>query len=89
MREIRPQGERFGYPDRVASRRIRDGAIVCGDETSGVVSCLHPQALARLIEMGIDGVLRDSEAPGDLLGAEVLINQPQTFALTRGQYIER
>jgi hypothetical protein len=39
--------------------------------------------------MGVDGVLRDAQTPGDLLGAEMLIHQPQAFPLARRQYTEQ
>ena len=39
--------------------------------------------------MGVDGVLGDAETPRDLLGREMLIDQPQAFPLARGQKIER
>jgi hypothetical protein len=39
--------------------------------------------------MGVDGVFGDAETATDLLGAQMLIDKPQTFALSRGQEIER
>jgi hypothetical protein len=56
IEQIRPEQGRFGYPDRVASRRIRDGAVVRGDQAGGVVAGIDSQALARLVEVGVYGM---------------------------------
>jgi hypothetical protein len=88
MEGIRPDRRRFGYPDRVASRCVGDGAIMRGDEAGGVVARIDPQALARLVEVGVDGVFGNAQAPGDLLGTQMLINQTQAFPLSRGQNIQ-
>ncbi len=87
MRGIKPERGRRAYPDRVASRRVRDGvsAVVGGDQAGGVVPRIDAQALARLIEVCVDSVLGNAEAAGDFLRAEVLIDQPETFPLSRGQ----
>jgi len=87
--EVRPEERWFGYPDRIASRCIRDGAIMGGDQAGGVIARANAQTLARLVEVGVDGVLGDAEAAGDLFGTEVLIDQAQAFALARSQHIER
>ncbi len=60
-----------------------------GDEARGVVSRIDSQALASLIEMSVDRMFGDAEPPADLFGAEMLIDQPETFPLARGQCIEQ
>ena len=94
-RGIRP--EQFGraYPDRIGSRHVRDGfrrdgvAGVLIDEKAGRGETgIDAQPLARLIQMSVDGVLGDAELAGDLLGAEVLIHQPQALAFALSQKID-
>src|SRR5439155_4317151 len=85
---------RLGYPDRMGSRRDRDsgfpggGASIGGKQSGGLIPVRGPQALARPVEVGVDGVLRDAELACDLLGTEVLDDQAQAFALARGQELE-
>jgi hypothetical protein len=43
------------------------------------------QPAARLVQVGVDGVLRDVEAARDLFGAQVLGDQSQAFAFARRQ----
>ena len=57
--------------------------IAGGQEPRGGVAVVHAQALTRLVEVGVDGVLGDAELAPDLLGAQVFIDQPQAFALPR------
>ena len=77
------------HPVRVGSRFRRDGAdaLEGGHAPRRVVAVLGAQALARLVQMGIDGVLGDAEAAADLLGAQVLVDQPEAFPLTRGEQV--
>lgn len=42
-----------------------------------------------LVEVAVDGVLRNPQAAGDLLGVQVLGDQPETLPLTRGQALDR
>ncbi len=79
------------YPDRVGSRSDRDGrGVVPGGEQPGrLVAIVDSQPMARLIDVGVDGVFGDSQPPGDLLGAEVLMDQPQALALARSQLLDR
>jgi hypothetical protein len=39
--------------------------------------------------VAVDGVLGDPQATGDLLGVKVLGDQPQAFALTRRELLDR
>jgi hypothetical protein len=59
-----------------------------GDKAGGVIAGADAEALARLVQVRVDGVLGDAEAARDLFGTEVLINQPQAFPFARGQHIE-
>jgi hypothetical protein len=70
-RRIRRQNRGWGYPDRVASRRVRDGrfTIKGGDEAGGVVTRDHAEPLAGFIQMSVDRVLGDAQAAGDLFRA--------------------
>jgi hypothetical protein len=54
----------------------------------GFEAVLHAQTLARLVEVGVDGVLGDVQLAGDLLGRQMPVDQPQTLALTRGQLVD-
>lgn len=44
---------------------------------------------ASLVEVSVHRVLGKPEAAADLLGAEMVIDQSQAFALARGQAAER
>jgi len=58
-------------------------------QARGGVAVVDPQALARLVQVGVDGVLGDAELASDLLGAQVLIDQSQAFALAGGEQFQR
>ena len=58
-------------------------AAVGRQEPRGVKSVLHPEAMARLVEVAVDRVLGDAEATPDLLGAQMIMDQPQALALAR------
>jgi hypothetical protein len=45
------------------------------------VAILHAQLAPGAVAIGIDGSLRHAEFAGDLLRRQVLIDQPQAFAL--------
>ncbi|HRD28811.1 MAG TPA: hypothetical protein PLO65_10975 [Caulobacter sp.] len=42
-----------------------------------------------LVEVAIDGMLRNPQAAGDFLGVQVLGDQPETLPLARGQALDR
>ncbi len=46
------------------------------------------ELLARPVAIGVDRRLRHPEFAGDLLGAEVTVDQSQAFALPRGQKLD-
>ena len=58
------------------------------EQAGGFVAVVHAQPLARLVEVGVDGVLGDAELAADLLGAQVLLDQAQAFTLARGQELD-
>jgi hypothetical protein len=58
-------------------------------QARGLVAVLHAQAMARLVEVRVDGVLGDAEPAADLLGAQVVMDQPQALPLSRGEQLDR
>jgi hypothetical protein len=58
---------------------------VVGQDAGGGEAVVHAETLARLVEMGVHGVLGDLQFAGDLLGGQVAVDQPQALPLTRGQ----
>jgi len=83
--------EVLAYPYRVRSRSDGDarGVVPGGQQAGRLVAVLRAQALASLIHMCVDSVFRDSQLSADLLGAEMLMNQPEAFALSRRQEFDR
>jgi hypothetical protein len=59
-----------------------------GQDAGGGETVIHAETLARLVEVGVYGVLGDLQFAGDLLGRQVPINQPKAFPLTRGQLLD-
>jgi hypothetical protein len=85
----RPERVHHAYPDRVASRRVRDGgrSVAGGDQARRVVTRIDAEPLTGFVQVGVYGVLGNPQPPGDLLGAQVLIYKTQAFALARRQQI--
>jgi len=52
-------------------------------ETGGAVAILHAEFASGAVAIGVDRSLGHPELAGDLLGGQVLIHEPQAFALTR------
>jgi hypothetical protein len=52
-------------------------------EAGGAVAILHAELAPRAIAIGVDRRLGHAKLTGDLFGGQVLIDQPQAFALTR------
>jgi hypothetical protein len=50
-----------------------------GDAAGGVITILGAQPLARLVDVGVDGVFGVAEPAADLLGAQVFIDEPQAL----------
>ena len=55
----------------------------------GGVAVLHAQLAAGAVAIGVHGSLRHAEFAGDLLGRQVLIDQPQAFAFARCEQAHR
>jgi hypothetical protein len=58
------------------------------DPARGVVAVGRSQPAARLVQMPIDGVLREAQLAGDLLGAHMAIDESKTLPLTLGEAVE-
>jgi hypothetical protein len=58
-------------------------------QPGGGVAVLHPQFAARAVAIGVHRRLGHAEFAGDLLRRQMLIDQPQAFALTRGEQPHR
>ncbi len=57
-------------------------------EARRLVAVVCAEALAGLVHMSVDGVLGDAQLPGDLLGAQVLVNQAQALPLAGGEQLD-
>jgi hypothetical protein len=55
----------------------------------GVISVARAQFPPRSVAIGVDRRLGHAQFPGDLFGAQMTIDQPQAFALPRGQAFDR
>lgn len=52
-------------------------------EAGGAVAILDAELAPSAVAIGVDRRLGHAELTGDLFGGQVLIDQPQAFALTR------
>ena len=52
-------------------------------QPGGGVAILDAELAARAVAVGVDRGFRHAQFAGDLLGRQMLIDQPQAFALTR------
>ena len=60
-----------------------------GDHLAGgVIAVGRAQPLARLVHVGVDGVLGDAEVAADLLGAQVLIDEPEALPFAGSEKID-
>jgi hypothetical protein len=55
----------------------------------GLVAVRHAELAAGPVAVGVDGRLRHAQLAGDFLRAQVLIDQPQAFALARREQLDR
>ena len=87
---MQPKFAARAYPVRVGSRSGGDGRspLMGSHAAGGVVAVLCAQPLARLVDVGVDGVLGDAELTADLLGAQVFVDEPQTLAFARREKID-
>ena len=58
------------------------------DPARGVVAVGRAKPAARLVQMPVDGVFREAQLAGDLLGAHVAIDESKTLPLTLGEAVE-
>ena len=85
----------FGYPDRIASRRIRDAGtlvgspVMGGEQAGGGEAAVDAEPLAGVVEMGVDRMFGDAEMTGDFLGAQVFFHQAQAVPLAGCQKLNR
>ena len=57
--------------------------IELAGETRGAVAVIDAELAPGAVAIGVDRRLRHPELTGDLLGRQVLIDQPQAFTLAR------
>jgi hypothetical protein len=57
-------------------------------DAGGLEAVVDAELAARAVAVGVDGRLRHAEFAGDLLGAEMLVDQPQAITLTRCQHVD-
>lgn len=79
----------FVCPDRVLSPRGGDKSVVSDQAARRLIAVGHAQFPPRTVAIGVDRRLRHAQSPGDLLGAQVTVDQPQAFPLPRGEQLDR
>ena len=57
-------------------------------EARGGVAIVYAQFPPRAVAVGVDRRLRHAELPGDLLGGEMLVDEPQALPFTGGEQID-
>ena len=60
-------------------------AVELAGDPGGGVAVLDAELAPSAVAIGVDRRLRHAKFAGDLLGRQVLIDQPQAFALTLGE----
>ena len=62
--------------------------VELADDARGFVAVGDAELLAGAVAVGVDRGLRHAQLAGDLLGAEVLVDEAQTFALPLRQELD-
>jgi hypothetical protein len=70
----------------MVNRRV--SVELAGDTRRGV-AILHAQLAAGAVAIGVDRSLRHAEFASDLLGRQMLIDQPQAFTFARCEQAHR
>ena len=59
-----------------------------GQQAGRLIAILHAQPVAGMVQVGVDGVLGNAELTADLLGTQVVMDQPQALALAGRQQLD-
>ena len=63
--------------------------VELADDARGFVAVGDAELLAGAVAVGVDRGLRHAQLAGDLLGAEVLVDEAQAFALPLREQVDR
>jgi hypothetical protein len=69
--------------------KVISGGFPGQEQQGGVATTGHAQAAAGLVDVAIDGMLRDPQPAGDFLGMQMFGDEAQTVALTGRQPFNR
>ena len=63
--------------------------VVAAQQAGGLVPVVHAELAPGPVAVGVDGGLRHAQLSGDLLGAEVLVDEPQALPFALRQQLDR
>ena len=63
--------------------------VLAAQQARGFVAVGHAEFAPGAVAIGVDGGLGELQLAGDLLGAEVLVDQAQAVALTLREQLDR
>ena len=62
--------------------------VVAAQQAGGLVAVVHAELAARAVAVGVHRGLGHPELAGDLLGAEVLVDEPQALPFALRQQLD-
>ena len=62
--------------------------VLAAQQARGFVPVGHAKLAPGAVAVGVDGGLGHAELTGDLLGAQVLVDETQALAFARGQDVD-
>ena len=63
--------------------------VVAAQQAGGLVTVVHAELAPRAVAVGVHERLRHPQLPGDLLGAEMLVHEPQALPFALRQQLDR
>ena len=63
--------------------------VVAAQHPGGLVAVVHAELAPRTVAVGVDRGLRHAQLAGDLLGAEMLVDEPQALPFALRQQLDR
>ena len=62
--------------------------VVSAQQPRGLVAVVHAELAPGAVAVGVDGGLRHAQLAGDLLGAEMLVDEPQALPFALRQQLD-
>jgi hypothetical protein len=62
---------------------------VAAQQAGGLITVVHAELAPGAVAVGVDGGLGHAQLAGDLLGAEVLVDEPQALPFALRQQLDR